>query len=139
MRAQYSHTLAMETTAGKKILQYFLLITASHHVLSDNYSPKIVGGFNVTTFQGFKHQVSIRDASHESSRFGSGHLCGGSLIDYDTVSRRKRESVLWSCERKSFFLRGGYVIKWILIISHWGFVEYIFWGYSMKIHPLRRK
>lgn len=84
--AQYSHKASMEKT---KFLQYFLLIFSSHHVLCENYSPKIVGGFNVTSFSGFRHQVSIRDASHESSRFGSGHLCGGSLIDYDTVRRRK--------------------------------------------------
>lgn len=62
-----------------------LLLISYYSSLSESYSPKIVGGFNVTSFIGFKHQVSIRDASHESNRFGSGHLCGGSLIDYDTV------------------------------------------------------
>lgn len=67
---------------------FILLIISclSRHVLSESYSPRIVGGFNVTSFFGFKHQVSLRDASHESNRFGSGHLCGGSLIDYDTVN-----------------------------------------------------
>lgn len=88
----------MEKTLKNKFIQYFLLIISSHHVLSENYSAKVVGGFNVTSFNGFKHQVSIRDASHESSRFGSGHLCGGSLIDYDTVSRRK-----FASREKKFF------------------------------------
>lgn len=77
--SQHSHhTLA--------IMRNFLLIfSLIHFALSESYSPRIVGGFNVTSFNGFTHQVSIRDAAHESSRFGSGHLCGGSLIDYDTV------------------------------------------------------
>lgn len=48
-------------------------------------TPRIIGGFNVTSHEGFKHQVSIRDASYENYKFGSGHICGGSLIDYDTV------------------------------------------------------
>jgi hypothetical protein len=71
----------------RKNLVFLIICCVSHHELSESYTPKIVGGFNVTSFQGFRHQVSIRDASHESSRFGSGHLCGGSLIDYDTVRR----------------------------------------------------
>jgi trypsin len=47
--------------------------------------PKIVGGFNVTSLDGFEHQVSIRYASNERYKFGSGHLCGGSLISLDLV------------------------------------------------------
>lgn len=89
-----------------KFLQYFWIIFSSHHVLCENYSPKIVGGFNVTSFNGFKHQVSIRDASHESSQFGTGHLCGGSLIDYDTVRKR----------RKSAFCSGGDEEKNFLVL-----------------------
>ena len=73
-----------------------MLLVINFLILSLTYSgqssllqpltPKIVGGFKVSSINDFKHQVSIRDASHESSRFGSGHFCGGSLIDYDTVS-----------------------------------------------------
>ncbi|KAG5672733.1 hypothetical protein PVAND_002834 [Polypedilum vanderplanki] len=48
-------------------------------------SPKIIGGFNVSSIEGFEYQVSLRDASYESSKFGSGHICGGSLIDYNKV------------------------------------------------------
>lgn len=95
----------MKTTVMSNFLQYFLLIASSHHVLSENYTPKIVGGFNVTSFQGFKHQVSIRDASHESSRFGSGHLCGGSLIDYDTVSEKRRKFYSHLCWKSFSFQR----------------------------------
>jgi hypothetical protein len=47
-------------------------------------TPRIVGGFNVTSMQGFRHQVSIRQVSYDRT-FGNGHVCGGSLISYRTV------------------------------------------------------
>jgi secreted trypsin-like serine protease len=47
-------------------------------------TPRIVGGFNVTSMQGFRHQVSIRQVSYDRT-FGNGHICGGSLISYRTV------------------------------------------------------
>ncbi len=84
--AQFSYVLTVEKTTMRKFLQILLLIASSCYVMCKDSSPKIVGGFNVTSLHGFKHQVSIRDLSHEFSSFGSGHLCGGSLIDYDTVS-----------------------------------------------------
>ena len=63
----------------------FITIYCGYSISAQNLIPKIIGGFNVSAIDGFKHQVSLRDASHESSMFGSGHICGGSLIDYDTV------------------------------------------------------
>lgn len=62
-----------------------ILVIFADNQKAQRISPKIIGGYNVSTIDGFKHQVSIRDASHEKSLFGSGHICGGSLIDYDTV------------------------------------------------------
>lgn len=47
--------------------------------------PKIVGGVNVTSMNGFQHQVSLRAKSTDLRQFGSGHLCGGSLINLVTV------------------------------------------------------
>lgn len=47
--------------------------------------PRIVNGYNVTSINGFKHQVSLREASRDRSRFGNGHRCGGSLISYQNV------------------------------------------------------
>ena len=68
-----------------KSLIIFLLIFCGNLISGQNLTPKIIGGFNVSAIDGFKHQVSLRDASHEKSMFGSGHICGGSLINYDTV------------------------------------------------------
>jgi trypsin len=65
----------------KEIILQFVILAVSQAQIS----PKIIGGVNVTSIEGFEHQVSIRDAAHESSRFGSGHLCGGSIIGYDKV------------------------------------------------------
>ena len=45
---------------------------------------RIVGGFNVTSLEGFMHQVSIRLVSSDRT-FGNGHRCGGSLISHRTV------------------------------------------------------
>lgn len=47
--------------------------------------PKIVGGVNVTSMSGFRHQVSLRAKAVDQRRFGDGHLCGGSLINLRTV------------------------------------------------------
>lgn len=51
---------------------------------SQGVEPKIVGGFDVTGVNGFKHQVSIRIIMADTF-FGNGHNCGGSLIDSRTV------------------------------------------------------
>lgn len=65
----------------------FLLVFASFsfsYVRSQSVGPRIVGGYNVTSMNGFKHQVSLRSISADRT-FGGGHLCGGSLIDLKTV------------------------------------------------------
>lgn len=68
-----------------KIIYFtFVIFLSSQAVKCQEVSPRIVGGVNVTSMEGFKHQVSIRLASADRS-FGYGHLCGGSLISYRTV------------------------------------------------------
>jgi secreted trypsin-like serine protease len=47
-------------------------------------TPRIVGGFNVTSMKGYEHQVSLRFASYDRT-FGNGHVCGGSLITCQLV------------------------------------------------------
>jgi hypothetical protein len=68
-----------------KSLIIFLVIFCENSISGQNLTPKIIGGFNVSVIDGFKHQVSLRDESHERALFGSGHICGGSLIDSDIV------------------------------------------------------
>lgn len=70
---------------NQKSLIIFITIYCVYSISAQSLTPKIIGGFNVSEIDGFKHQVSLRDASHESSIFGSGHICGGSLISEDTV------------------------------------------------------
>jgi trypsin len=53
--------------------------------LSYQLDPKIVNGFNITSINGFEYQVSLRGAVRDKESFGSGHICGGSLIDYGLV------------------------------------------------------
>lgn len=68
--------------------KYFLTSVVLSAVLSlgsAQIEPKIVGGKNVTSINGFKHQVSIRSKSHDRVQYGQGHLCGGSLISLTTV------------------------------------------------------
>lgn len=47
--------------------------------------PKIVGGTKVTSPSKYNFVVSIREVVAERRRFGSGHICGGSLIAPDKV------------------------------------------------------
>lgn len=51
----------------------------------DGQEPKIVNGYNVTSMEGYNHQVSIRLIANDQI-FGNGHRCGGSLINNRTVS-----------------------------------------------------
>jgi secreted trypsin-like serine protease len=74
--------------SGKNLL--ILLLFTSASLLTVNCQdtrtePRIVGGFNVTSMDGFKHQVSIRIKFDEQRRYGNGHRCGGSLISNRTV------------------------------------------------------
>lgn len=62
-----------------------MVLAAVRKAECQKVEPKIVNGFNATSMDGFKHQVSIREASLERVRFGAGHRCGGSLISYSTV------------------------------------------------------
>jgi secreted trypsin-like serine protease len=66
------------------LLKTVLLVFLSFCGVECQISPRIVGGFNVTSMEGFKHQVSIRSISRDGT-YGNGHLCGGSLINYNTV------------------------------------------------------
>ncbi|CRL07280.1 CLUMA_CG020259, isoform A [Clunio marinus] len=52
---------------------------------SQNSEPRIVNGFNVTSINGFKHQVSVRYRPTDLYSYGDGHFCGGSLINNRTV------------------------------------------------------
>lgn len=52
---------------------------------SQEVEPRIVGGYNVTSMSGFKHQASIRTIQEDRVRFGNGHRCGGSLIKPNCV------------------------------------------------------
>lgn len=61
-----------------------LILLSFQVVQGQELQSRIVGGFNVTSLDGFKHQVSIRLASADRT-FGNGHRCGGSLISHRTV------------------------------------------------------
>lgn len=52
---------------------------------SAGVEPKIVGGFVVNSTYGVQHQVSVRYAFEDRYKFGSGHVCGGSLISNRTI------------------------------------------------------
>jgi trypsin len=62
----------------------FLILTLTINV-SYQLEPRIVNGFNITSMKGYEYQVSLRGAVRDQQMFGSGHVCGGSLIDYDLV------------------------------------------------------
>lgn len=66
---------------------FFTSVLFSIFCLAQNQAivPRIVNGFNVTSMNGFKHQVSIREVLYENNKFGNGHRCGGSLINNRTV------------------------------------------------------
>jgi trypsin len=69
------------------VVKIFLCFMLANQTLSqfEELKPRIVGGFNVTSWNGFKHQVSIRTIPSDKVRFGNGHRCGGSLINQNTV------------------------------------------------------
>uniref|UniRef100_A0A8D8C5D4 Trypsin eta n=2 Tax=Culex pipiens TaxID=7175 RepID=A0A8D8C5D4_CULPI len=50
----------------------------------DTMESRIVGGFPALAAS-TRHQVSIRHRSTDEGRFGSGHFCGGSLVNNRTV------------------------------------------------------
>ena len=82
-------TTAVNMNFTKQVQVFLLSLAALSH--AQILTPRIIGGYNVSSIEGFEHQVSIRDASYESSNFGSGHICGGTLIDYDKVCLRRNE------------------------------------------------
>ncbi|XP_055547971.1 trypsin-2-like [Wyeomyia smithii] len=51
---------------------------------NNSYDPRIVGGFQASA-NSTRHQVSIRRKTTDLASFGSGHFCGGSLINNRTV------------------------------------------------------
>jgi secreted trypsin-like serine protease len=65
-----------------KLLSTFLFLFLTTFAFSKHVSVDlgIIGGFNVTSMDGFKHQVSIRIKTDDRRRYGNGHRCGGSLI-----------------------------------------------------------
>lgn len=66
-------------------LGIFLLVVAiSVATATDDNDVKIIGGFPALQTSTF-HQVSIRRKSNDLAHFGSGHICGGSLINSRTV------------------------------------------------------
>ena len=64
---------------------FFIYLFALCTVSAQQPEPRIVGGYNVTSINGFRHQVSIRLIANERDGFGRGHICGGSLIGNRTV------------------------------------------------------
>jgi Trypsin len=67
-----------------KLLFTSAILLSHQGVKCQEVEPRIVGGFNVSSINGFRHQVSIRKVSSERI-FGNGHICGGSLISYRAV------------------------------------------------------
>lgn len=61
----------------------YLLIFCEQQVFCQP-EPKIINGNQVESIRGYEHQVSLRIASIENN-FGSGFVCGGSLIKYNLV------------------------------------------------------
>lgn len=67
-------------------MKLFLVILSA--ILGQVYceiQPKIIGGSPVASLEDFKFIVSIRRANVDRQRFGSGHMCGGSLISPNQV------------------------------------------------------
>ncbi|XP_001656898.2 trypsin eta [Aedes aegypti] len=67
-----------------KISKLLLLFAASSVAASVDNDMKIIGGFPAQQ-NSTRHQVSIRQKSVDLALFGSGHICGGSLINDRTV------------------------------------------------------
>lgn len=70
------------------LLPILSLSSNGYAVSSDDESssngPRIVGGFKASE-SATRHQVSIRRKTTDQASFGSGHFCGGSLINNHTV------------------------------------------------------
>ncbi|XP_055585932.1 trypsin alpha-3-like [Uranotaenia lowii] len=66
------------------VLLSFGAAAASLESTGGSIEPRIVGGF-LADARDTRHQVSIRVRSIDENRFGSGHSCGGSLINNVTV------------------------------------------------------
>lgn len=64
---------------------YLVILTAILSQVGCEIQPKIIGGSEVASLQDYKFIVSIRRAKAERKHFGSGHMCGGSLIAPDQV------------------------------------------------------
>lgn len=67
-----------------KISKLLLLVAVSSVAASVDNDVKIIGGFPAQQ-SSTRHQVSIRQKSVDLALFGSGHFCGGSLINDRTV------------------------------------------------------
>lgn len=74
----------MWSTVKRALLLISLLITVVSIATANDNEVKIVGGFPALQTSTF-HQVSIRRKSNDLALFGSGHICGGSLINNRTV------------------------------------------------------
>lgn len=59
---------------------YLVILSAILGKVYGGIQPKIIGGSEVTSLKDFKFIASIRSAKSERQGFGSGHICGGSLI-----------------------------------------------------------
>lgn len=77
-------SLRLLTTFSVLLPSALLVIGLIPFSVGNENELRIVGGFpaigNMT-----KHQVSIRRKANDQASFGSGHMCGGSLIDNRTV------------------------------------------------------
>lgn len=76
--------MSREGVIGKYFIASVVLSVLLHRGAAQ-IEPKIVGGVNVTSINGFRHQVSVRAKSIDRQSYGKGHLCGGSLINLVTV------------------------------------------------------
>lgn len=66
------------------LLALVAIVVASPLDVQNDSESRIVGGFPALAAS-TRHQVSIRHRSTDEARFGSGHFCGGSLINNQTV------------------------------------------------------
>ncbi|XP_058826019.1 trypsin-1-like [Topomyia yanbarensis] len=81
---QKSNVVVGTAVTCLSILLLMMTGAATSPIEVSNSDPRIVGGFPAIA-NSTSHQVSIRRRTTDQASFGSGHFCGGSLINNRTV------------------------------------------------------